>query len=292
MGIAVARIGAEPLSVKCRICGRASPRGKKLCDQCVAAVKRARQVATITSQFLPQSGPSVASPPRPRAARSSFRRHAARWSWLPTKPGGWGVLITFTVFGAAVCANAYLAVQEIAERAVAVGMPAATEPSGARASVVPVAESLESERPAKRVESVDMPSSDNAPVIAESLDQTPSPEKPAPRRSVTANRIGRDAAARANPAASARVGEPEVTIAKAELAEIATTAAGIASAEIAPEPPVPDRWDTMSAALASCSRENFLAGVVCAERARLQYCEGFWGQVPQCRSATRPGTSR
>jgi hypothetical protein len=59
-----------------------------------------------------------------------------------------------------------------------------------------------------------------------------------------------------------------------------------------PEPPVPDRWETMSAAIATCARENFFSGIVCAERVRFQYCEGFWGQVPQCQAGTRPGTPR
>jgi len=66
----------------------------------------------------------------------------------------------------------------------------------------------------------------------------------------------------------------------------------IASAAVAPQVQAPDRWELMSAALASCARENFLADVVCAERVRHQYCEGFWGQVPQCRAATRPGAAR
>jgi hypothetical protein len=47
----------------------------------------------------------------------------------------------------------------------------------------------------------------------------------------------------------------------------------------------------MNAALAACTRETFLAGVMCTERVRYQYCEGFWGQVAQCRAAT-PGSGR
>src|SRR5437667_6874544 len=114
VGVATARIESGPVSVKCRICGRASPRGAKLCDQCIAAVKRARHIPTITSELLPQSGPGVASSGFVTAQRSSTRRFAAQWSWLPTKPGGWGLLIAFTVFGAAIGATAYLAIEEIA----------------------------------------------------------------------------------------------------------------------------------------------------------------------------------
>jgi hypothetical protein len=212
---------------------------------------------------------------------------------LPTKAGGWGVLIAFTVFGAAVGATAYLAIREIADAAVAVRMPpAATDPSGIRASDAPAPESVATDRAATPVDSVDMASADEAPVTAESPQPAPPPGKPAPRRSVTENRIAKGASGRAKPAAPARMGETEATITPAEVAEIDPPGPVIASAAIAPEPPVPDRWETMSAALATCSRENFLASVVCTERVRLQYCEGFWGAVPQCRAATRPGASR
>jgi hypothetical protein len=64
----------------------------------------------------------------------------------------------------------------------------------------------------------------------------------------------------------------------------------LASNAIAPVPTVRERWAGMNAALAACSQENFIAGVLCTERVRLEYCDGFWGQVPQCRAGTRPGS--
>ncbi len=69
-------------------------------------------------------------------------------------------------------------------------------------------------------------------------------------------------------------------------------AANAAPAAVSEVAAAPDRWESLNAALVRCSRENFLAGIVCSERARLEYCDGFWGQVPQCRGATRPETSR
>jgi hypothetical protein len=50
---------------------------------------------------------------------------------------------------------------------------------------------------------------------------------------------------------------------------------------------VPDRWQAMNAELARCSRENFIAGILCDQRTRWQYCDGYWGQVPQCRASGR-----
>jgi len=51
----------------------------------------------------------------------------------------------------------------------------------------------------------------------------------------------------------------------------------------APRPAPPrDRWQLMTDAIAQCGREGFFAGVVCEQRVRLQYCNGYWGQVAQC----------
>ena len=72
----------------------------------------------------------------------------------------------------------------------------------------------------------------------------------------------------------------------------APAAASVAPAAIAEVAAAPDRWEAMIAAITRCSRESFLTGVVCSERVRLQYCDGYWGEVPQCRGATRPDTSR
>ena len=53
----------------------------------------------------------------------------------------------------------------------------------------------------------------------------------------------------------------------------------------APRPaPAPDRWQLMADAITRCGREGFLAGVICEQRVRLQYCEGYWGEAAQCPS--------
>jgi hypothetical protein len=40
----------------------------------------------------------------------------------------------------------------------------------------------------------------------------------------------------------------------------------------------------MADQVARCGRDGFLAGVICEQRVRLKYCEGYWGQVAQCPS--------
>ena len=47
-------------------------------------------------------------------------------------------------------------------------------------------------------------------------------------------------------------------------------------------PPTPDRGQILAANLSRCERENAVVGFLCKERARLQYCEGHWGEAPQC----------
>ena len=54
-----------------------------------------------------------------------------------------------------------------------------------------------------------------------------------------------------------------------------------ARVSVAPAKPGNDE-SSLASALEKCSEEKFLAGVICEQKARLRYCEGKWGQVPQC----------
>jgi len=290
MGIAIARFGAEPLSVKCRICGRATPRGAKLCLQCVAAVKRARHETVITTQILPKAGPGSAYLPS-RRARAPARTFLARSSWLPTKPGGWGLIAAFALFGAAIGATAYLAIQEIAEKPVAMGVPSlATDPPALHSNVELHSEPAVAESSVATVDSDEAPSVGAAPRVSEPVQRAPAPERRSPRKRANATHTAkRETRANAAPTPSLPAQQ-----AAAENVIVESVQAGppptLASNAIAPVPPVRERWAGMNAALAACSQENFIAGVLCTERVRLEYCDGFWGQVPQCRAGTRPGS--
>ena len=46
----------------------------------------------------------------------------------------------------------------------------------------------------------------------------------------------------------------------------------------------PDRWKLMREAMGRCSGESFLKRVTCEQAVGQQYCEGYWGKVPQCPS--------
>lgn len=51
--------------------------------------------------------------------------------------------------------------------------------------------------------------------------------------------------------------------------------------------PVADRWQALATALERCGREGVFAGVICEQKARLQYCDGAWGEAPLCTSKSR-----
>ncbi|HEV8258237.1 MAG TPA: hypothetical protein VGR42_14795 [Casimicrobiaceae bacterium] len=79
---------------------------------------------------------------------------------------------------------------------------------------------------------------------------------------------GSEAPSKAVPAPAASPPPPSKTAAKAPAAA-----------------PVPDRWQMMAEAMAQCSPAQFFSRLACEQRTRARYCEGFWGQVPQCPSA-------
>ncbi|MDQ6924010.1 MAG: hypothetical protein M3Z74_07530 [Pseudomonadota bacterium] len=51
---------------------------------------------------------------------------------------------------------------------------------------------------------------------------------------------------------------------------------------------VPDRWKQMREAMARCAGDNFFKRVACEQGVGQQYCEGYWGKVPQCPSGPPP----
>ena len=47
--------------------------------------------------------------------------------------------------------------------------------------------------------------------------------------------------------------------------------------------PRPDRWQVMNENLGRCGGD-LIARIVCHQRVRGQFCEGYWGEVPECAS--------
>ena len=55
-----------------------------------------------------------------------------------------------------------------------------------------------------------------------------------------------------------------------------------------PSTVLPDRWKQMREAMARCAGDNFFKRVACEQGVGQQYCEGYWGKVPQCPSGPPP----
>jgi hypothetical protein len=47
-----------------------------------------------------------------------------------------------------------------------------------------------------------------------------------------------------------------------------------------------DHWQMYADAMGRCAREDFFKRLGCELRTRNQYCQGYWGTVPQCPEAT------
>ena len=87
------------------------------------------------------------------------------------------------------------------------------------------------------------------------------------------------------PATSKRVAAAPKAVAPPPEAPAEVEVVRVPPPEPAPPAPQPapriDPWQQMSEAIGRCPA-GFLDRVVCEQRVRLQYCEGQWGQVPQC----------
>lgn len=61
-----------------------------------------------------------------------------------------------------------------------------------------------------------------------------------------------------------------------------STAAGTAAAAPAAKPRASDHWVQMNDSLSRCTRQDFINRVICDQRVRIRYCDGYWGKVAQC----------
>jgi len=59
----------------------------------------------------------------------------------------------------------------------------------------------------------------------------------------------------------------------------------------APPPPAqrpPDRMQLLAQAFAQCPQDSVIPRMLCEQKARLQYCDGYWGQTPMCPDGAPP----
>ncbi len=254
--------------MSCTICGRVTMPGGKLCVQCKAALKRARQ--QTVSQVEPLRRRTKAG-----AKRRSARKDEPSAQPLPpvlpppvqaTLPRRLRLPVTLVVMGVLIYAAGYFGDQLSSASAVQNLVRAASAPA-----------------PSGSVANMPAPLAPPEPfhVVDNALPLPPS-----------------SAVAPANPSGSKPAGkivpkpkyDSKVIASVPSLADFGPVTEPPAAAEPAPPPaprppeaPPPDRWQLMSNSIARCGEsDGFVAGVICEQRVRLQYCDGYWDQVAQC----------
>jgi hypothetical protein len=261
---------------KCLICGRASLPGAKLCADCSSARKRAF-AATVTQPLLAAAGArtgarllkpsqSVAATARRTAERAlSAKPDAPQPVAAPsTRRAAWMVAIGIAALVVtATYAARHVLVAPTAEPPVVTqqAVPLDAAALAASASATPSG---------PRLQSVAEP-----PTAVIGIDQPTGLREPSPAAKA-------DAARRA--ATRTRTAPIEVPPPPAEPAPIVQTLVAVPAAAPGPsaqEAPRPDPWQAMNESLARCNG-GLLERIVCDQRVRAQFCDGQWGQVPQC----------
>jgi hypothetical protein len=278
----------EARAMKCTICGKSSLPGSALCGPCKAALKRARYVTVQEDRVRS----SVRDARRPSARAKVSSRHATVAASVTAPTPGLvpasapaavrttsGRLFFCGLAVAAIGGIAYFGQHELiagatAEKAVALApldvpprrADMASAPSAPPLSV-PVASSAPIAVTGGPTASVPAATPANAPANA--------PAKPLVPKGTANARADRRVVALFVPPASTP--SAELSDAPAPESEKPVVAA--------PAAPPPDRWQSMGDALAQCDREGMFRGIVCGQRVRIQYCDGFWGKVAQCQGA-------
>jgi hypothetical protein len=273
------RWGARKQNMKkCQICGRASVPGAKLCSDCSSARKRAF-AATVTQPLLEAAGRGRSSGRllRPSQSVAATARRAAERSLYAIPPPAETAAVTskrlnliLIAVGLAVALLivAFIARQIQKGRQGADPPLVAEQPAAAVPAVVPSAVSLVPPGLSpKNVAETRMPDLTGAIPVDERL---PLPSNKA------------DAAKRAKQRNAPDVVPP--------LPESALAPPTVAAAPVmAPLPeiretPKPDALQLMQEGLARCATGGVFDRIFCDQRVRREYCDGRWGQVPQCTS--------
>ena len=151
------------------------------------------------------------------------------------------------------------------------------------ASIVPVAVELKPMEP-------ETTAALQAPILSTNLEapkRTSTPQRPVPvpatKRTSTHQRsapvpITKQTSTNQRPAQEVpvRVGATPPVVAQARVA----APVGVAESRKARQP---DPWEAMHVSLASCGGD-LIARIVCDQRVRRRFCEGHWGEAPECAS--------
>ncbi len=259
--------------MKCLICGRTCLLGAKLCSDCSSARKRAF-AATVTQPLLDAAvrGRRAGSLLRPSQSVAATARRAAERTLQAKPPAAEPVPASrrlHRVYLAAGLVGVVLAAGLVArhmQKSEAADATQNTELTGSASqaapprgvSVVPAGLAPKNVAETKASELTGgMPTTEVAP---------PPVKRPSPKpRGVP-------------------VDVPAAPVEEAPPATVAAAPPPTPAPE-APEQPRPDPLQLMNEGLARCAGGDLFSRILCDQRVRREYCEGRWGQVPQCSSS-------
>jgi hypothetical protein len=276
--------------MNCTICGKSTLPGAMLCAPCKAALKRARYVTVQEDMRRPSvidvrvqarrrrtaSATPVSSTPPAVEAQPPVAATAS----APTKAQlVRQVAIGFLVLAVATASAIYFGQRELAARSQddsAVGQAPVNPPA--------VSEGTLATKPAVASvpDPVPSPVPSAAPLPAGPADASRPPVDAVPNPSATklaAGNAGKRATMKNTASFSTTNGDPPDAVPMPEPEKPRP-------APPPPPPPAPDRWQSMREAIAQCDRLGVFDGIICGQKARIQYCEGYWGKVQQCPGPT------
>ena len=260
----------------CTICGKTTLPGAMLCAPCKAALKRARYI-TVQEDMRPPSVIDVRRQRR-RARAPVADAEAAPFAQLPAARGGRSSLvrriaIAVLVLGVALGGASYFTQRELGARSHAESAAALPASVPEVRQVVAASDAT----PANAEAKVMPPAADQTRNATIGVEVAP-PTLPSTKLGATAAMKRTVPASRATFATTN--GDPPDAVAPPPEPVIIA-----AAPPPPPARPIPDRWQNMRDALAQCDREGVFGGLVCGQRVRIQYCDGYWGKVAQCQGA-------
>ncbi|MEO8344815.1 MAG: hypothetical protein ABI607_03885 [Betaproteobacteria bacterium] len=267
----------------CTICGKPTLLGAMLCAPCKAALKRARYVTVQEDMRRPSvidvrrsarrvsaQVPSQTPTPGPESPLPvPIPTDAAANAQLARRIFG-GIFILAAVLGSA----SYFGLRDLSARPQEVSTANATVVDAAPAAAVPVtAPAPMAAPPVAAPTTPQRPDAAEMPVNAEGV------ERKLPFTSSAATSTGRRTTSRNTASFATTSGDPPDAVPMPEPEKPQPLPAP-------PPPPVPDRWQNMHDAIAQCDREGVFSGIICGQKVRIQYCEGYWGKVDICPGPT------
>ena len=284
--------------MKCAICGKDNQAGTRFCVHCGAALAAPPAGAVLTTGIssvarpvapppVPPPRPAPPPPPPPLDVATGPRPVAPAPSVPAYDVAPKKASVVFLLLGlvALVAVGGYVGykvfgvsteVRDTLSRSEALPTPSPPVPTTAPPPIAPPNVPSEPAKPAE--EKATEPPVAAAQPTGDAVEPGKSPSSIAPRSDAKAA-PPRPAPVPKDARSSAIIPTtPPPPAAPAPVPRSA--AAGSGTPEVTP--PVQDRWVQMGDELRRCQREAFLSRVVCDQRVRLRFCDGYWGKVTQC----------